>query len=362
MALVHLETARAAVVAGDLAAARDALVEAWRERRSPVIATLVDLAAERAPDALTATLAAVVTNRVGTTLERVVALRGIEDPRVSGFAIATLSRLPFASPNALELLVELVDRVTALGDSRLREHRKVITSQISTRIKRYPDRSRLKFHFETALAAVRVVVELTAEEAAIQGELARQLAPARTAETLLADIHANPDDDAPRLVLADLLLERGDPRGELIAMQLVRGKRPPSKQEQELLAKHGKAWLGILAPVLGWRRTRTEFRRGFLAVADIIKSVDRKLIPLYADPMWATVEELRGNWEDALLVNGPFRALRVIERPLHPKLLERLASRAEPLVRVRQVQVMSGVDDKLVRAAFPNVEVIRTAS
>jgi uncharacterized protein (TIGR02996 family) len=362
MALDHLETARVAVAAGNFAAARDALVEAWRWRRSGALAALVDLAAGRAPDALTATLAGVVTGRVGTTLARVVALRGIEDPRVSGFAIATLSRLPFASPSALDLIRELLDRVTALGDSRLHEHRQTIASQISTRIKSLPERSRLQHRFEVALAAVRDGAELTADEAAIQDELVRRLAPGRTAETLLADIRANPDDDAPRLVLADLLLERGDPRGELIAMQLDRGKRPPSKREQELLAKHGKEWLGILAPVLGWRRTRTEFRRGFLAVADIIKSVDRKLMPLCEDPMWATVEELRGNWEASLLMHGPFRALRVIDRPLHPKLLEALALRADLLTRVRDVQVMRDVDDELVRAAFPNVQTIRTAA
>lgn len=36
---------------------------------------------------------------------------------------------------------------------------------------------------------------------------------------LLAAVAAAPDDDAPRLVFADLLSSRGDPRGELIALQ-----------------------------------------------------------------------------------------------------------------------------------------------
>lgn len=356
MSLVHLEAARAAVAAEDFASARVALVDAWRDRRSPALATLVELVAERAPDELSATLGTVITSRVATTLERVIALREIEDPRVSWFALKALSQLPFASSSALELIHALLERVTALRDARLDEHRPAIASQISTRIKLLPDRTRLQYRLQLAVSAVPTPVAPTAEEAAIEAELSRRLAPTRTAETLLADIHANPDDDAPRLVLADLLLERGDPRGELIAMQLERGQRPPSKRELELLAKHGKAWLGTLAPVLGWKRTRTEFRRGFLAVADIIKSVDLKLIPLYEDPMWTTVEELRGNWEAQLLISAPFRALRVIDRPLHPKLVERLAGRREPLVHVREVKVMREVAPDLLRAAFPNLE------
>ena len=37
-------------------------------------------------------------------------------------------------------------------------------------------------------------------------------------------IFANPDDDAPRLVYADWLLERGDPRGEFIQIQCKLGR------------------------------------------------------------------------------------------------------------------------------------------
>ncbi len=37
---------------------------------------------------------------------------------------------------------------------------------------------------------------------------------------LLAEILARPLDDGPRLVLADALQERADPRGQFIVMQL----------------------------------------------------------------------------------------------------------------------------------------------
>ncbi|MBA3541481.1 MAG: TIGR02996 domain-containing protein [Deltaproteobacteria bacterium] len=36
---------------------------------------------------------------------------------------------------------------------------------------------------------------------------------------LIAAVAEAPDDDAPRLVYADWLMERGDPRGELVALQ-----------------------------------------------------------------------------------------------------------------------------------------------
>jgi uncharacterized protein (TIGR02996 family) len=89
---------------------------------------------------------------------------------------------------------------------------------------------------------------------------------------LRAAIRAAPDDDTPRLVYADWLLERGDAHGELIAVQceLARlgWKRPPRwyqlrRRERELL---GHVQDRLAAPVLGlcaacgvgWRRGMVE--------------------------------------------------------------------------------------------------------
>ncbi|MCX5746805.1 MAG: TIGR02996 domain-containing protein [Proteobacteria bacterium] len=77
-------------------------------------------------------------------------------------------------------------------------------------------------------------------------------------DVLRAAIFAAPDDDAPRMVYADALLERGDPRGELIVLQL-RGVDPI--RQAELVATHQAAWLGALAPAL----SEVVFERGFLA-------------------------------------------------------------------------------------------------
>jgi uncharacterized protein (TIGR02996 family) len=106
----------------------------------------------------------------------------------------------------------------------------------------------------------------------------------------LAAILANPDDDSLRLIFADWLEERGDPRGEFIRVQIelarqeaaepfgypfVLGRldrqrrQPPSGplvlREQLLLSEHGREWRAGLTP---WARRHSLFHRGFPSVFD----------------------------------------------------------------------------------------------
>jgi uncharacterized protein (TIGR02996 family) len=68
----------------------------------------------------------------------------------------------------------------------------------------------------------------------------------------LADIFDNPEDDVPRLVFADWLTERGDPRGDLLRVQCQLARMPHRGRhrevlvatEQELLRQHGDTWRG----------------------------------------------------------------------------------------------------------------------
>jgi len=130
-------------------------------------------------------------------------------------------------------------------------------------------------------------------------------------EKLWAAVYADPDDDAPRLVLADALMEVGDPRGELIALQL-RPKRSASqlKRERHLRAAHGRAWLGPLAAIL---RHDYAFERGFLAKCRIRASAATALTQA-ADLRWTTVREL-GDAPAALAVQATMRSLRVLSVP-----------------------------------------------
>jgi uncharacterized protein (TIGR02996 family) len=89
-----------------------------------------------------------------------------------------------------------------------------------------------------------------------------------THDAFLRSILENPDDDTPRLVYADWLEERDDPRGEFIRVQCrlekMGGDDPLRSdleaRERDLLARHVEGWVGPLRPWLtGWK-----FRRGFV--------------------------------------------------------------------------------------------------
>jgi uncharacterized protein (TIGR02996 family) len=59
---------------------------------------------------------------------------------------------------------------------------------------------------------------------------ANERAATQDADALLAEIRTNPADDRTRLVYADVLQQRGDPRGELIALQLAGDSSAASTQ------------------------------------------------------------------------------------------------------------------------------------
>ncbi|MBY0232473.1 MAG: TIGR02996 domain-containing protein, partial [Gemmataceae bacterium] len=84
---------------------------------------------------------------------------------------------------------------------------------------------------------------------------------------LFRDIRANPEDDVPRLILGDWLLDQGDPRGEFVQIdvRLLRLDDPTeravlSRRRRELLRDHAMPWLGpLLDAVSSW-----DWRRGLL--------------------------------------------------------------------------------------------------
>ena len=107
-------------------------------------------------------------------------------------------------------------------------------------------------------------------------------------EAFLQSIGEDPDDDGPRLIYADWLEERGDPRGEFIRVQVELARTPPSdprvplwkEREAQLLEAHWDAWtlplrellvddrLGVPREVQIQRKyqpraLREWFRRGF---------------------------------------------------------------------------------------------------
>lgn len=82
-----------------------------------------------------------------------------------------------------------------------------------------------------------------------------------SADTLLCQILAHPADDQARVVYADLLQSEGDPRGELIAVDLELARAPSRElqaRKRALLAEHGPRWWPAL-PV-----ERIDVVRGFV--------------------------------------------------------------------------------------------------
>ena len=95
----------------------------------------------------------------------------------------------------------------------------------------------------------------------------------RDDDAFLRAIIDRPDDDLPRLIYADYLDERGDPRGEFIRVQVELSRRdasPPVRdleaRERQLLYRHRAAWLRRLDG--DWWGDAV-FERGFVVQVDV---------------------------------------------------------------------------------------------
>lgn len=120
---------------------------------------------------------------------------------------------------------------------------------------------------------------------------------------LLEDIRSNPEDDLPRLALADWCQEQDDAavraRGEFIHLRCRAAALPladPHRRQLEWLAlalaeTHAERWLEGLAPYLaGW-----SFDRGMTLVQVSAESLERhSLDTLARQPGWQWVIGLRG--------------------------------------------------------------------
>jgi len=114
-------------------------------------------------------------------------------------------------------------------------------------------------------------------------------------EALLEAIYENPADDALRLVYMDYLQDRGDPRGEFIALQMKRRghalTRDEARTERRLLAAHVDNW--VPAEVLSKiQRVTIRFERGFLARCHLRQSEQPVGSRLAGHAAWRTVHTI----------------------------------------------------------------------
>jgi uncharacterized protein (TIGR02996 family) len=361
--VAHLASARALLLKGG----RDpdalaVLLEAWRAHPHPDIARAIDLVSyriEEAQDPIAdspAAWAAVESSRHPEDFGRLAAriatrkdwesrtrlhklLEWPEDPRLNALIVRLLREVACTVEDSWRTLFQRLEGVsdpTVLEPlRRLPEHWKQILHDDHYRLW-LPEQLGARLPaLEQRLGAGPA--ELTPEERAACAALAPLLDPiakaAKQGGELLDAIFDNPEDDGARLVYADWLLERGDPRGEFIHIQYKRrdhGLSPAEeKHERALLKKHVHTWLGpdltrAVAPKQGLR-----FERGFPVTIQIVQSHPN----LLGCRAFTTVEEIDisgGCKHFAIFVHPVLARLRAL-RNVGAQDLTRLMTSRQPL-------------------------------
>lgn len=184
--------------------------------------------------------------------------------------------------------------------------------------------------------------------------------PITVEERALIDaIAAAPDDDAPRLVYADWLTGRADPRGEFIALQCKLAATPDDERrrairiaENKLLNTHRAAWLAPLyaaLPPASGDVYKFEFARGLVETAQVSITALASLARLFE--LAPTITTLR-------VVPGEIGVLG--EKVAKPRLAGALA--APEFARIRELALwLGGGGNELARevAASPVLRGLR---
>ncbi len=165
-----------------------------------------------------------------------------------------------------------------------------------------------------ALAESDVALILALAGGAAPAAPSAPVVPDASAELIKAILVA-PESNGPRLVYADWLQEKGDPRGEFITTQVSLGGELefPSRRielkrrERELLAEHRERWA---APVKEWAGQYT-FRRGFLDEirADAASLVAHGAEVLGREPVMRLWVDEVGKKEASALASAPWMSV-----------------------------------------------------
>jgi uncharacterized protein (TIGR02996 family) len=264
MVAAQLEAADRALETGALATALVHLLEAWRASREPRIADVIDHVT--AETNCTPIAGKTIADRARAWLELATTYDPIVAARLLATPIPKQTKAARAMTNAILQWPHdpRVSRVLArvIHDDHPRE----MAARINAHIVALSDRRALE---ELRLSVNGNWARIPLEEVVVpplpaDAEAPLQVLERRYAHTtehsgddLLAAIYANPTDDHAIAVYGDWLSERGDPRGEFIALQLS-GTNP--QRERGLIAKHLVAFAGPI----GRYFTGHLFERGFL--------------------------------------------------------------------------------------------------
>ena len=319
------------MVEGDLAGAIDAVqgerwpealattLAVWRDVRAPELADAYDAIAARALDVITPPFATdpgernsrwlELRKQLGDPMVRIGLCKSLRHHTRTKDLTARLDRLllagpdPFVATTICDLLEAPWVRVGHVDTDPFFKHVWSLLPRLGD--PRVLDRAH-RFHeawarlpsdardpLQNALVAAMPALEAAYAERPsppagtselVAAALDRSIAPARARREaeLLAAIYADPAADEPRVVYADWLQERGDPRGEFIALQLRPSRGDlEHRREAELLEAHWERWIRPLSVA----RAHGTFERGFLARVNLVRFTD--------DPAWSTVVAAR---------------------------------------------------------------------
>ncbi|MDP3152184.1 MAG: TIGR02996 domain-containing protein [Archangium sp.] len=350
------------------------LLRAWQDLRHPRIADLVDRVSARllekqkpirgktVPDRVQAVVAVCATNdplevgRVlasewpGTWQHALPMLKAIialpDDPRVARELARQLDANRYYVATAWNFYFPLLQRINELGD--VRQHA-LLAAQRGRTKSYYADSETRALEEAAARPQLRLVnpplsvedlAALELLEAPYAGERSREKTTRKTAEELLEDIYENPTDLGARAVYGDWLTENGDPRGELIALQLGAPSEKSQRKQDALIKKHWKQWLGPIADLFVQAPI---FEAGFPVVGRLETSLrwreDDALIRLLSHRAWCTIRTIDAVWDsdDELLafVKHPnLKSLREVGG-VSPSSLPLLAAAKAPLSTIR---------------------------
>lgn len=284
----------AAARVGDWARCLDELLAAWGTHRTIELADAIELAGKRAASKNIAS--ATLRDRIATVTAAAItplveAIRAAPD--MIDLAVE-LARTAPPDPRIAQLLrgcmgeddldLRLIDALATHDEPRSRTLLEQRATSWQQRRDQFPRR---RAEIDHLLAVARHVwptypspgYDLSLLTPLLHAE------PAGELSALLDAVYADLDNDAPRLVYADALQDAGDPRGEMIALQLT---DPGTARELELIRAHERRWLGRVHEAV--QTSGRVWWRGFLTSVRVAEhAIDDTAL---ADRSWLTVEEL----------------------------------------------------------------------
>jgi uncharacterized protein (TIGR02996 family) len=326
----EIDVACTAIDADDFARGLKLLLKLWRGRRARELADVIERVSPRAcagaldgktlkerharfvelaqrgdPATLHTLLPALGDGKSPLALDKLDALDRFDaDPRIGRALTRLFLDLPYQGLTTRPFWSRLFQLIVVHGDPLARE---LLASAQGKSLQRTGGARTIADFFEASLAETipeldhalgkersldgGTLEKLQALGARLDNTAAGQTAPdrARDVNVAFAAVYSEPASDAARAVLADVLLEVGDPRGELIALQQASEPRD-QRRINALLKKHGKAWLGKIGPVLA--KDTVIFERGFPAEAYFFARSGKDIVAAIDAPEWGTMRAL----------------------------------------------------------------------